>query len=134
MHEYKKTKRGFVAIISVVFLASIMFATAITLSIHSMDERSNIFSIEMKERSMANSEACAEEAILHIANNNMLYSTTSLRINHTDSCIISPFNILGESIIFYTQSNTNNYFTNYKISIDSATLTTNYREEIENLD
>ncbi|MFZ2523105.1 MAG: hypothetical protein WAW92_01835 [Minisyncoccia bacterium] len=130
MQDYKNTQNGFVALISVVIISSIIVMVALTLSTSSFYERYNILASELKERSLSNAEACADEGLLLIANNKAHLTTSTIAFNSMDSCTLGPIPSSGNPRILFVTANTGNYFTNLKINVDPTTLLVNSWEEI----
>lgn len=130
MPDNKNKQKGFVALISVIFVSAILIIVTFTLSSSSFNERHILFSSEMKERSLANAEACADDGLLIIANNSLHTSTTTVSFNSIDNCTLGPIPTSGNPRIFYATSNTSNFVTNLKISVNPTTLFVNSWEEI----
>ncbi len=130
MQDRNKKNKGFIALMSVIFISAILLLISVTLSTSSFYERYSILSSELKERSLGNAEACAVEGLLKIANNDLHLSTTTTIINATDRCSLGPINPSLNPRIFYAFASTSNYFTNIKISVDPVTLLVNSWEEI----
>ncbi len=130
MYAHKNTKKGFAALISVIIISTIILIIAVTLSTSNFYERYDILASEMKERSMANAEACVDEGLLLIANGVNNLATTTKVFNAIDSCSLGPIPSSGNPRIFYTQANTSNYFTLLKISVDPNTISVNSWEEV----
>lgn len=130
MQEIKNKKNGFVALMSVVIISAILLILAITISSSSIFERYDILASELKERSLSNAEACADEALLLIANNENHTATTTTTLTAKDQCTIGPIPTSGNPRIFFTTSSYAGYTTNLKISVDPTTISVNYWEEI----
>lgn len=130
MHEYKNTKKGFVALMSVIILSAILLIIVMTLSTSSFFKRYEILGSELKERSLSNAEACVDEGLLIIANNESHNSTTTTILSSLDSCTLSPIPNSGNPKIFYATSNMRNYVTNIKVTVDPSTVSVISWEEI----
>lgn len=129
MQEYN-IKSGFVALMSVIIISAILLILAVTLSSSSIFERYDILSSEMKEKSLSNAEACIDEALLILANDETHTSTTTTTLTSNDNCTIGPIPGAGNPRIFYVTSNRNGYTTNIKTSVNPLTISVNYWEEI----
>ena len=130
MYDHKKTKRGFVALISVIMVSAVLMLIAVTLSTSNFFERYDILGSELKEKSSANAEACADYGLLVLANNESVLGTTTINISSSETCLLGPIPTSGNPRIFYVQSVSGNYFTTYKISVDPSTISVVSWEEI----
>ena len=118
-----ETQKGFIALMSAVIISVILLLIATNLSLTSFYGRSNILDFELKERSSALAEACADTAILKLANDLGYIPVAGGEdvFVGLDKCTIeSVAPGAGSEIIIHTQSDYKDYFTNLKIIVDSS--------------
>lgn len=130
MQETNINNKGFVALMSVTIISAILLIIAVTISTSSFYERYEILGAELKERSLSNAEACADEGLLLLANNESHTATTTTTLTNSDTCTLGPIPSSGNPRIYYSTSNKGNYVTNLKISADPTTISVNSWEEI----
>ncbi len=125
-----KNNTGFIALVSAVIISVVLLLIATNLSITSFYSRSNILDSELKEKSLALAEACADTAILKLANNPTYTSSTNESVNvNGDNCIIQSVAGANPKIISI-RTDYRNYITKLEISIDPATMSVIYWKEI----
>jgi hypothetical protein len=130
INRKNKYENGFVALISAILLSSMLLLVAIVLSTSSFFARFNILGSELKEKGLSVAEACADEGLLLIANNENHISSTTTNILGVGTCTLGPIPTSGNPRIFFVESNIQNYYTNLKISVSPSTLLVNSWEEI----
>lgn len=125
-----KKDAGFIALISAVIISVILLLIVTNLSLTGFYSRSNILDSELKERSSALAEACADTVILKLTNDPD-YNPVNESVNvGADNCIIqSIVSGIGQKTI-HIQANYKDYFTNLKIVINSADMSVVSWEEI----
>lgn len=128
MSDHKN--KGFIALISVVFISAILLLIAITLSTSTFYERYDILGAELKEKSLSNAEACADIGLLLIANGESHLGTTTEQVTPYDNCKLGPIPSSGNPRIYYATASVNGYTTNLKISVNPATFSINSWQEI----
>ena len=124
----KKRNTGFIALMSAVIISVILLLIATNLSLTSFYGRSKILDSELKERSSALAEACADTAIVKLAND-PLYTPPAggepVSVSG-DECIIES--VIGS--IINVKADYKNYITKLKIEVDLSDLSIVSWEEI----
>jgi len=67
--KFEGRERGFMALISAIIMTLIILTVTVLLNLFSFFGRFNILDLEFKEISVGLAEACADRAILNLANN-----------------------------------------------------------------
>ena len=120
----KRRNKGFIALISAIVISVILLLIAANLSLTSFYGRSNILDSELKERSSALAEACADTAILKLANNKdyvLVAADHSISVGTGQCDIVSYSFPRTGNITIITKANYNNaYFTTLQIVVNSA--------------
>ncbi len=122
----KKKNSGFIALMSAVILSAVLLLLAANLSFTGFFDRSNILDSELKKRSLAAAEACADTAILKLINDKdyILVAADHTISVGTDSCDIyslSPAPVRTGNITITTKAKFNDiYFTTLRIVVDST--------------
>ena len=120
-----KSNTGFIALISAVVISVILLLIATNLSLTSYYGRSSILDSELKKRSSALAEACADTAILKLINSKdyalvAADHNISVGTGYCDIFSLSPIPPRSGNITIVTKANFNNiYFTTLKIVVDS---------------
>lgn len=113
-------KNGYIALTSVMIISIVIMIIAITLSSYSFFSRSNVLDAEFKKIGGALAEACAEKALLKIAQNNSYAGNENIIINSGKQCSILTVENgaqAGQKIIKTTAS-FQNFSTNFKITVN----------------
>lgn len=77
---------GFIALMSAIIISAILLIVATTGSLTGFYERSNILDSELKDRSATAADACADQALLFIANDPTYAGLSVLNLNSLDTC------------------------------------------------
>ena len=122
--NYKlENKKGFVALMSAIIISVILLLLVTNLSLTGFYSRLNILDSELKDRSSALAEACADMAILKLVND-INYVLVAMDHNisvKTEYCDIYSLTSTSSNITIITKANYNNiYFTTLKIIVDST--------------
>ncbi|MBI2035965.1 MAG: hypothetical protein HYT12_04800 [Candidatus Liptonbacteria bacterium] len=125
-----KRNRGYIALISSIVIALLLLMVTLTLNYTGFFARYNILFSEYKERSVTLAEACANLALLELANNAGYSGGETISLG-TDSCLIRPI-ISGDPVIIETQAIFQNSYTNLRINADQANLDIVSWEEVPN--
>ena len=105
---------GFIALVSVIIISSILLILATTLSLSSFYARSNILDSEIKETSSSIAKGCVDTAVLELADNlNFSGNKSYVNINR-DSCLVSSVTTSNGNKTFKVQSVYQNSYTNIK--------------------
>jgi len=114
-------RRGFIALMSAIIISAILLIVATTGSLTGFFERSNILDSELKERSAAAADACADQAFLLIANDPTYTGLSLLTLNSLDSCRLLVSGSSPKSIRIQATSS-NAAVTNLQISYNPSTF------------
>ncbi|OGI76052.1 hypothetical protein A3C67_00505 [Candidatus Nomurabacteria bacterium RIFCSPHIGHO2_02_FULL_42_19] len=125
--QKKENNSGFIALMSAIIISVVLLLLATNLSLIGFYGRFNILDSELKERSSTLAEACADTAILKLANNPG-YNPANEPVNvGGDTCIIQS--VTGGDTI-HLRADYKNYITNLKIAINPSDLSVVSWEEI----
>ena len=83
-------ERGFVALMSVIIIGATLLVVVIGASLTGFYSRYNVLDFELKERSASAAEACANQALLELANDATYAGGTTLSLNSLDTCRVGP--------------------------------------------
>ena len=125
----KHGQEGYIALISAIIISSILLVVTVTLSYTAFFARYNILDSEYKERSASLAEACADVALLKLANNSGYAGNVAVAIG-TDFCSIRLLFSSGTQTIVDTQASFQNAYTNLRLGVATSTLTVMSWEEI----
>ncbi len=131
MNQYKnpQTNTGFVALISAIIISVILLLMVINVSLTAFYSRFNILDSELKERSSALAEACADTAMLKLANNSSYNPVNEVVTVGSDTCtIISVTGSITKTIL--TKADFKNYNTKLQIKVDATTIAVSEWKEI----
>jgi len=121
--------RGFVALMSAIIISVVLLIVATTGSFTGFLKRGNILDSELKRRSAAAADACAEQAFLLIANESTYAGLSTLTFNSLDSCSVTVADSGGTKDL-EIQGISRNAYTNLDVSLDPDTLTILSWEEV----
>ena len=116
----RSTAEGFIALISAIIISAILLLVATTGSLSGFYSRFNILDAELKERSVALAEACADHALLRLAND-ITYTGNETVVVGAQSCTIGTVSGSSQKT-FKTQGIFKNFYTNLQITVDVTTL------------
>jgi hypothetical protein len=129
--KIKKQNSGFIALISAIILSAVLLLVATNLSFTGFLDRSNILDSELKKRSYALAEACADTAILKVINNPLYLGNEIVSVSG-DPCLIQTVTS-GNPTTILTKADYKNYVTKLAIKINPTTLVISCWEEFANL-
>lgn len=115
----KSPQRGFIALISAVIISMVLLIVVTVGSFTGFFERANILDAEFKDRSATAADACADQALLFIANDSTYAGLTLLSLNSLDSCRVLVSGVSPKSIRI--QATSSHAVTNLHINYDPAT-------------
>lgn len=116
-------EEGFVALISVVIISAILLIVATTLSFSGFYGRFNILESEFKERSVALADACADTALLIVAQGTSVTTPYLVTISGNDKCVIKTADTVSDPSVFNIQAIYQNAYTNLEIKIKKSDQT-----------
>lgn len=125
---------GFIALTSAVIISMILLAITFSLSLSGYFSRFNVLNAEFKKQSVALAEACGDMALLMLAKDRVIATTTSIAIG-ADTCTIFPAQndvpIVGQTTI-KTQAIFQKAVTNLVIIATNASASVISWEEVPN--
>jgi hypothetical protein len=110
--------QGFIALMSAIIISAILLIVVTTGGLTGFYSRSNILDAELKSRSAAAADACADQALLLIANDSAYIGLTLLTLNSLDSCRVLVSGVSPKDIRI--QATSSNAITNLEINYDPA--------------
>ncbi len=113
---------------SAIIISTVLLIVAATGSLTGFFQRANILDAELKDRSAAAADACADHAFLLVANTTAYTGLTLLSINPLDSCRVQVSGSSQKSIRIQATSST--AVTNLQISYDPSTFSVTSWQEI----
>ena len=113
---------------SAIIISAILLIIATTGSLTGFNGRSNILDSELKNRSLAVADACADQAFLLIINDAAYTGLTALTLNSLDSCRVLVTGTASKNIRIQATSST--AITNLQIQYDLTTHTVSTWQEI----
>jgi len=125
-------ERGFIALMSAVIISAVLLLVVASAGLISINSRSNILDSELKERSEASADACADEALYSLAQD-PAYAGGIITLNSLDKCRIGKITNVGANIQFEVQAtSSDSSVTNLQIVADSGDLSVISWQEIAN--
>ena len=124
-----KFATGFIAIMSAIVIASILLAVTATGSLVGFIGRSNLLDAELKMRSAAAADACADEVLLKIGSDPAYTGAFAVRANRLDRCQ-AVVTLQGSTSQVRIQATSSKAVTNEALVIDSQTHAVISWEEI----
>lgn len=106
--------KGYIALTSAIIISALVMAISLALSFSSVSNRFDILGAEFKKNSRALAEACAETALLKLAQNSAYNGNENIQVS-SSSCSILTVESSGSDKIIKTKANFQNYVTNLKI-------------------
>jgi hypothetical protein len=118
--------RGFIALMSVIILSMVLLLVVVDASLTSFNSRFNALDAELKGRSEAAADACANQALLQLANDLSYAGNEALTLNTVDSCRIGAVATAGAGSqkTFKIQATSSSAVTNLFIVVLSSDLST----------
>ncbi len=125
MINLKNKNLGFIALISVILISVILLLVVTSTSFDGFYSRFNIFDYEMKERSSAIAESCADIVLLKIINDvTYIGGGSPVIVSGTDTCVIDTTSATTPNRTFVLHAIYNNSYTNLQIivAVSSASI------------
>ncbi|MEK7133551.1 MAG: hypothetical protein AAB804_00605 [Patescibacteria group bacterium] len=127
----KKQERGFIALISTIIMSAVLLLVIASSGLVSFYSRFNTLDSELKQRSDATADACADMALLQLAQDPS-YQGGTFTINSLDQCRVGKVAAVGggntQFSVQATSSNT--AVTNLRVVVDPADLSVVSWQEI----
>lgn len=127
--------KGFIALTSSIIISALILIIAFTLSLSTFFGRFNVLNAGFKEISYGLAEACADTALLKLAQNSSYGGNETINVD-ADTCLILPIESLTGQKIVKTKADFRGAVTNIKITASSSpagVLTIALWEELPNL-
>lgn len=121
---------GFIVLISVVIISVLLMAVTFALSFAGFFSRFDILDAENKERSIGLAEACADTALLKIAQNPAYSPTNEIISIGPYNCTIVSVDTMGGQKTIKVKAIIQKSHTNLKIVANSSDLTVVSWEEV----
>src|SRR4029078_13703994 len=116
-----KADSGFIALVSAIIISVVLLLITTSLDLSGFYNRANILDWELKEKSSALAEACADIVLLRLAQNAGYLGGENVTVSGNDTCAISPSSPQNPRI-FHIQAALQSYQTNLNITIDIPTV------------
>ena len=127
----EKLKEGYIAITSAIIISFLLMTIVFTLSSASFFSRSNTLDANQKETSLGLAEACADTALLKLAQNSSYAGNENINIGGNSCSILALESPSGQKII-KTWADYKGYRTNIKITMNHPAMTMISWEELPN--
>jgi hypothetical protein len=131
----KKQPKGFIALMSVIIIMAILMLIVASTSLTGFFSRFNILDSELKERSSAIASACVDEALLQLANDSSWGGNATTTLPGGEQCYVGLVQnnvpAAGQKTL-KTRAFYSNFYTNLKVTIDSASLSVLSWQELPN--
>lgn len=115
----RKDNRGFVALISVIIISAALLIVAASTGLVSFYSRFNMLDAELKERSNAAADACADEAIVQLAQNTDPSGVT-ISLNSIDQCRIGMVSGGTQKVFEVQATSSKTAVTNLRVAVDGS--------------
>lgn len=116
-----KNPRGFIALMSAVIISAILLLVVASGSFSGFNSRFNLFETEMKERSSALADACADQTLLELANDSSYVGNATTTIG-SDACYTGPITTSGGQKSFKTRAYKSNAYTTLEVVVNASSL------------
>jgi hypothetical protein len=127
-HFRNESGKGFIALMSAIIISAVLLVTVVAGGLTGFYGRSNILDGELKSRSSAAADACADQALLMIANDSTYTGTLTTVLNSLDACRAVVSGTSPKSIRI--QATSSAAITNLQISYDPSTSSVVSWEEL----
>ncbi len=107
--------KGYIAITSAIIISLLLMAITFALSFSSFFGRHNVFDSQTKEISYALAEACAEKALLNLAQNSSYAGNETITVKSPDTCDILTIETAGSQKTIKTRATFQKTTTNIKV-------------------
>jgi len=126
-----KKNGGFIALMSAIIMSVILLLLMVNLSFTGFYNRFNILYSELKEKSSALAEACADTVLLKLASDSMyIGGGAPVVVSGSDTCTIDATSPTTPTRTFTLHAIYNNSYTNLQIIVNTTTLAVTRWEEI----
>lgn len=121
----RKSDGGFIALISVLIIGAILLVTIVAASFINFYSRYNVLDFEFKERSVSAADACADRALLELANNPAYAGGLTASLNSLDACRVGNVQQntpAAGQVSFKIQATSSDAVTNLSITVNASDL------------
>lgn len=130
IYYYQQNNNGFIALISIIIISTILFVTTLSIAQFGIAGRYFILDLEQKTASYELAEACVEIARIKIYNDSHYQENSTQKITiNTETCSIESALINGGRTTVQITGRKHNAVTHLQILFDNQTA--NYLEWIE---
>lgn len=112
-------KKGYIALTSVIIVSILILTIVSSLSFSIFFGRFNILDSENKESASALAEACADKALLKLAQNSSYQGNENAGVG-TETCFIFPIELLGNQKIIKVKASKGGAVSNFKITVNNS--------------
>lgn len=113
--------RGFIALMTAIIISVVLLTIVTTSSFTGFYGRFNVLDAELKSRSAAAADACADMALLKLAQNIEPSGVLSPALNALDECRVSAVTVSGAEKRFVVQATSSqSAVTNLSIRVDTT--------------
>lgn len=123
---------GYIALTSAVIISILIMSFVFAVSFSGFFSRFNILDSSLKEMANSLAEACAETALLKLAENSAYAGNENIDIGG-NQCAILPLETAGGQKIIKTKADIQKAVANLKVVVDSSTLSIISWEELANI-
>ncbi len=116
-----KNNSGFIALMSAIIISVILLLITANLNLTGFYNRSNILDWELKEKSSALAEACADIILLRMAIDDSYTGGESVTVAGSDTCTIFS-TTENNPRTFRIQAKPSDYYTNLEVAVNVTTL------------
>ena len=113
---------GYITLTSAIILSLVLMTVSLALSSYSFFSFSNIATNELKERSLALAESCAESALLKLKLDPTYGGNETLTIN-ANQCSILPLETSGSQTIIKTKGTIQSITSSLEITVTMSDVT-----------
>jgi hypothetical protein len=126
----KRSQRGFIALISAIIISAMLLLVIAAMGATTFYSRFNMLDTELKERSFATADACADRAFIELVLD-PTYTGSALMLNSIDECRVGKVSWSGSTVQFSVQATSSDTaVTNLKIVANSGDFSIVSWEEI----
>lgn len=121
MKQFRKNFSGYIALTSVIVISFLVMIIVFAASFSGFYLRENISDDYSKSITRELSEACANLALLKLSQNKNYSGNETINID-SDTCLIRPVQIYGQTKEIKLSANWQGLYTNLKLVVASTTL------------
>ena len=124
--------KGYIAITSAVIISVLIMGVVFAVSFSGFFNRFNILDSSLKETANSLAEACAETALVKLAENSNYGGNENIIIGD-EQCAILALETNGNQKIIKTKAIIQNAVANFKVTVDAASLSIIAWEELASI-